>query len=199
VKLSDIYEMTLNIHHPQTDERVKSYFDFLDKEGVLVGEQDGLDIICVKDTAINVVIYGIKQNNIITSIAVFTPQSDDLWIQKIIHTLTTYRDKQYIFKLLWFIKSQEGKKLLSYGTHTSDGIKFVQSLAKTNRFDLYWYNTKTGDKIPYQYEIDGPLNTPYRSNVMMTDWRVLIEKDEHPSFPRFNTDIVRWLHCVFDD
>lgn len=196
MRLEELHEMTLTTPFAQPDTKVKPYFDYLEQHGTIVGEQDGLDISCVKSG--DIVIYGILQDNVITSLATFTPQTDNLWIQHIVHTLVPYRDKQHIFKLLWFIKSQEGKQLLSYGTHTMDGIKFVKSLAKTGRFALSWYNTKTNEKVPYDQAIDGPENTPYRSNITMTDWRVLIESDEYPSFPRFDDRMVKWYYQVFE-
>lgn len=196
MKVNELLEMTLNVPTTQTDEKVQPYFDYLKQHGHLIGEQDGLNVYAASYN--DIILYGIGTSDIITTVAVFKPEKSDLWVQHIVHTLQPYRNKQHIYKLLWFIKSQEGKRLISYGTHTSDGIKFIQNLSNTGRFDVYWYNTKTNDKIPYDSTTDGPQNVPYRSNIQMTDWRILIEKDDHPSFPRFDDDLVKWYYQVFD-
>ncbi len=197
MKLAELFEMTVNTKSVQTDDKVKPYFDYLYAHGKHVGDQDGLEI-WMYPISPSEKIFGVKQDDVLTTISLYNTKNNKVWIQHVIHTLTSYRDKQHIFKLLWFIKSQEGKQILSYGAQTADGIKFVKSLAKTGRFEVSWYNIRSNEKVPYDYEVDVPNNKPHRQDMLMTDWRILIEGDERPSFERYDTMMVKGLYCLFD-
>lgn len=196
MKLRELREMTMNISD-QSDKQVKSYFDFLSQDGKHVGDQDGLPV--VKATVGSDIFYGIMDNNQLVSICTLRRTMDnDILILHIAHTLTQFRGKSHIFKLLWFIKNQEGKSLLDYGAQTSDGIKLVKALSKTKRFNISWVNPKTKEKIPYNPVIDSPDNSPYRSHASKTDWRILIERDSEPSFPRYDDNFVKGIISLFD-
>lgn len=195
MKLQEISEMTMNNYVEQTDEKALPYFEYLTQHGQHIGDQDGLAILCTKFN--DTILYGIKQNDTITTIITFKIKNNTTWILHVAHTLTRYRGKRHILKLLWFIKSQEGKSIIDYGSQTNDGIRLVKTLALSNRFELSWYNIRTNEKQPYNAKTDNTKNTPYRQDHKMTDWRILIEGDEYPSFDRYDTDLVKGMHPVF--
>jgi hypothetical protein len=196
MKLSELSEMTLTNLTTQTDNKTKPYFDYLYQNGQHIGDQDGLEIISAPLD--NGVIYGIKRNDIITTFVTFEYQSDSIWILKMVHSLEQYRGSKDAHKIIWFIKSQEGKAMLDYGVQTLDGIRFVKSLSLTKRFAISWLNTKTNEKIPYDPKTDSPNNTPYRSHINITDWKILIESDERPSFTRYDREFVKGIWCIFE-
>lgn len=193
MKLKDLFEMTLHNSYAQTDTDIKPYFDYLQEHGSHVGDQDGLEVWASysKDT----IIFGIKLNNITTTVVTFSPKTDILWELQIVHSLTQYRGYKHSHKILWFVKSQEGKQIIDYGCQTDDGMRLVKSLALSQRFEISWINVKTGEKHPYTNNIN---NTPYMSKLKKTDWRILIEGDDTPSFDRYDTRLVKGLHRVFN-
>lgn len=197
MKLHDLFEMTINNSKIQTDVQTQPYFEYLTKNGKHVGDQDGLEVWAA-DIENNMMLYGIKANDgNIAAICTFNVSGTNTWILYVVHALTQYRGGFYPHKLLWFIKSQEGKKILDYGVDTQDGINFTKSLARSKRFGIYWYNTETGEKVKYDAQTDSTENTPYRSHEM-TDWRILIENDKYPALDRYECKLVKGLYCMFE-
>lgn len=197
MKISELTEMTINIRFPQTDEKINPYFNYLQQHGKHIGDQDGLEIwsTTLPDMTI---LYGIKnENNILTTLCSFKPVSPTLWELGFIHTIKPFRGTKHSLKILWFVKNQEGKSIVDSGAMTSDGIKMTKMLSASKRFKVYWYNIVTKQKVNYDRTSDNFKNVPYRSNVEKTDWRILIESDNKPSFERYDTNFVKGLYQVF--
>ena len=190
-------EMTLNNAFEQTDGQVAPYFEYLKTYGKHVGDQDGLEIWAV-DLPDNDILFGIKQNDIITTICTFNKQESKLWILKLVHSLKQFRGTKHAHKILWFIKNQEHVSILDYGVQTTDGMRFYKSVAATGRFKMSWHNIKTGENIPYDVASDNKNNIPYRNNIQPTDWRILIEGDSNIAFDRYDRNLVKGLWRVFE-
>lgn len=86
---------------------------------------------------------------------------------------------------MWFLKDQEGLTFIDNGMQSEDGINFIKSLAKSERFKIFWFNIKSKERVEYDAEKDNKYNKPYRDLAYKTDWRILIEGNEEPTFPRY--------------
>jgi len=168
----------------QTDEKLSPTFDFLKSNGEIVGHQDQLAII--KATCFDDILYGIlNQHNELTTIASFREKDPRALELHVIHTLSEFRGRGDAARILWFLKSQEGKAIIDHGVQSLSGMRFIMSLAASKRFEINWFNEKTKEKISYDPNKDGPNNEPFRSLTKITNWKILIEGDDKPSLPRF--------------
>lgn len=188
----------------QTDDKMQSAFDYLRDHGKECGRQDGKPVIC--STEGSNILYGILDDDTLTTIASFRkhPNVDNKKTLEFmfIHTLTPFRNKHMSKRLLWFVKDQEQSSILDYGMQSQEGTNFIKSLGKTQRYDMFWYNTKTGEKKPYEHTKDEVGKGPYRSMGTRTPWRILIEGANTPAFPRFGEQItlgenVLYLYDMF--
>lgn len=185
MKLVDVKEMTINVGVDQTDDRLKPTFDYLDKHGTHVGDQDGYSIYSAKYNA--TILYGVRiKDGTLVTVLVGNSIGDTFHLQ-VIHTLQQHRNLNHAIRLLWFVKNQESKQIIDYGAQTADGIRFVQALARSGRFTVVWYNLQTKEKIKYSPEEDGIDNAPYRG-MQQTPWRILIEGEQTPTFERYAKD-----------
>lgn len=187
-----IEEMTMSGVVPQTDQKMQPYFDKINEYGEIVGHQGNKNIL--KFEYQGTVYYGIStpNSNDCISIASFTSTNNpNIWQLGFVHTLSKFKGKGDIFRLLWFIKDQEGKSFIDYGVQTDDGIRFVKALAKTKRFSIKWINTETNKKQPYDPNTDSIDNPPFRSRRDITPWKIFVECSGYsPAFPRFRESML---------
>lgn len=92
-----------------------------------------------------------------------------------IYVESQFRGQNLMKKLIFFLKSWLNKSFLMGRVQSQDGQKLIQSLAKTQRFPIFWLNIKTGEKHPYEFGKDHANAQPYRSFEKPTDWQILIE------------------------
>lgn len=92
-----------------------------------------------------------------------------------VQTLPEFRGKNFAKKLVFFIKTHLKQHLLFGDRQSRLGQIFIQSIAKTKRFDMFWINVKTGEQHPYDYEKDHFSLHPYRGLGDTTDWQIMIE------------------------
>lgn len=84
------------------------------------------------------------------------------------------------FTLLWTIKDHIDVPIIDYGAQSKWGIRFIDALYKTQRFQrVYWFNVETGDAVEYNELPSNQFRGP-----TMTSWRIVIENCL-PTFPRF--------------
>lgn len=174
----------------QTDKKMNPYFEYLQKNGKLIGHQDGYDVVYAKGNSNSEHYYGLKdeKGDIITILLLVnhTPIDNKSTKEfKFIHTKESRRGESMSKRLLFFVKHHEGSSLIDYGMQSDMGVNFLKSLAKTQRYNIFWYNVKTKEKQPYNYTTDEKGKPPFRSTVTQTNWRILIEKDESPIMERF--------------
>lgn len=149
-----------------------------------IGDIDGLRIMSKKFD--QTICIGLEKNNIILSFITYSNSDidDKIMTLGVAYTKPEFRNKNHIKQILWFLKNVEGLSFIDSGVNTKDGIMFFKSLAKSERFDLFWYNIQTKEKIKYDSNIDNKNNKPYRDISKKTDWRILIESDNYP-LPRW--------------
>ncbi|MGI0075918.1 MAG: hypothetical protein ACREAU_00750 [Nitrosopumilaceae archaeon] len=190
MKLSDLKEMTVLTGNVSWN-NVKNTFEFLEKEGKHVGDLDGYQIYSASYK--NEIFYGIKQDNEIISAINFRHASiDGKPVLEIgtAYTKEAYRQNDLPKRILFFINQQDNLSIIDYGAVSSDGVKFWKSLGRTSRFEMSWYNIKTGDKEPYDYRTDTYEPSKYRDH-KMTDWRILLESHnatKHNKLFRFESE-----------
>jgi hypothetical protein len=156
----------------------KQTIEYLEKYGTVIGHMERKEIVFAKFNKL--FLYGIKNDEKVTTILAGeeTKILDQEYLQIVIlYTDETYRNKSDAKRLYFFIKHQESKKILGGDKQSDQAIHFLDSLAKSHRFEMHWLNIKTGEKEKYEPGEDAK----YR-NFKYTDWRVLIEgdMDRHP-------------------
>ena len=181
----------------------KDTIKFLQKNGKYIGDQDGRRIFYVFD---DLHVYGIEheREGELSSIATFVDtQVDDKPALEFRYgyTIPESRRGNQMFRILWFIKDNQGKPIIDYGSQSNDAQKMLQNIAQTGRFEINWYNIKTRERKLYEPSIDHPKHAPFRSDETMTDWRILIEKSERPSHPTYGWDFSPWgnIWSMFED
>lgn len=183
MKLKDLKtanEMTIT--YGQFDKNTGNNILQLINNGSHVGDVDGRPII---RTEVNgILLYGIKDQDNPAAVCSFLPISQTVWEWQVAFTSVEHRRQGMIARILWFVKDQEKKSILDYGAHSQDAVEMLKSLAKTNRFNMFWFNTETKEKVQYDPQQDN--NTRFTSLVKRTPWRILIENNENPTFPRFD-------------
>jgi hypothetical protein len=105
----------------------------------------------------------------------------------LIQTLPEYRNQNLAKKLIFFLKTSLKKSFLLGDKQSRLGQAFAQSLAKTQKFPMYWLNTQTGEKHPYDPTTDHFTKAPYRHVYDVTDWQIMIEalRPESTTFPQY--------------
>lgn len=149
------------------------------KKGKVIGHLDQKDIVFVKDgkSLIYAIKTGTMEDDEISSFLICHDQkilNQEYLISDVAYTVEKYRNQKDAKRIYFFLKHQESKKILDAGYQSDDGIRFIDSLAKS-RFEVYWLNINTGEKEKYE---PGTDDSKYRNILKPTTWRVLIEGDE---------------------
>jgi hypothetical protein len=108
-----------------------------------------------------------------------------------IFTEEEYRNKNLAKKLLFFLKNVEHKSFILGDKQSRLGQEFNKSLARSGRFPMFWLNTNTGEKHPYDYNLDNFTLAPYRSLEKPTEWVIMLEKTENNWMCRFLANSVQ--------
>jgi hypothetical protein len=103
----------------------------------------------------------------------------------VIQTDLKYQGKGYAKKLLFFLRSIEGKLLVFGDRQSKLGQQLIKSIANTGYFPMFWLNTKTGERHPYDANKDNFRLKPFRDLPDKTDWVVICEAVKEVSMPRF--------------
>lgn len=106
---------------------------------------------------------------------------DYLEIQAIF-TEPEYRGKNFAKKLLFFMRNIEKQSLIFGDVQSRLGQSMIKSAGKSGRFPMFWLNTDTGEKHPYDFEKDDFNLKPYRGLGSPTGWVVMIEGFEGSPF-----------------
>lgn len=101
---------------------------------------------------------------------------------KNIFTEQKFRGQNYAKKILFFLRNVEKKSFVFGDIQSELGQALVKSVAKSNRFPMFWLNAKTGEKHDYHFEKDYPDTKPYRSFEKPTDWQIIAEELQGESF-----------------
>jgi hypothetical protein len=121
-----------------------------------------------------------------------TPYEDINFIQ----TLPDFRNQNLAKKLTFFLKTHLKKSFLLGDRQSDLGRAFAQSLAKTKRFNMFWINSKTGEKHLYDLQKDTENDQmtlqPYRNWGDMTDWQIMIEALQETRQERFLDKFEDW-------
>lgn len=184
-RMEHVSEMTINA--PQLPQYiVDSFIPHLEEHGKewAIGP-NGTSII--KTTHEGLDIYGLRdQKGILVSFVTFKPvkYNNQEFYQLNVLSNTTNRGGGFYaqLNLLWTIKEQIGKPIIDYGSQTSSGKRFAAALGKTGRFNIHWYNTKTGQQERYNPN-DDPIQSKHRG-MAMTDWRMVVENATISAFPK---------------
>jgi GNAT superfamily N-acetyltransferase len=106
-----------------------------------------------------------------------------------IQVLPEFRDQDLAKKLIFFLKTHLKKSLLLGDRQSESGRAFARSLYKSQRFNMFWINTKTGEKHSYDaqkdLEKDKMTLSPYRSWGDVTGWQIMIEALQETKQERF--------------
>lgn len=81
----------------------------------------------------------------------FTPYDDKLEIKKIF-IIKEFRNKKHAKILLFWVKEYFKKSIIIGDVVFVDGEKFIKSLEKDDKFDLYCYNKKINRKTPFNID-----------------------------------------------
>lgn len=181
-EIKPMYEMTMHGGSSRSDADMQQDFQYMDQHGTHVGDQDQLPIVRVSYNG--GVVYGIKEDGKTVSLVTFMPKGDMLEMG-VAHTLAPNRGQNHFKRILWFVKEQEGKSIIDHGVQTDAGRKAIQSLSRSGRFRMWWFNTNTGEKVEYDHTTDDKDNSPYRAISDKTPWRVMIERADTPSLDRY--------------
>jgi hypothetical protein len=113
---------------------------------------------------------------------------------KQIYVEPQFRGRNLMLKLLFFVKSYLKKSFVGGEVQSQDGQGFIRSLARTKRFPMFWFNTETGERHPYDPVADYKIIQPYRGALEPTVWRVLIEGLNNESSVRLENAIPRFFN-----
>lgn len=142
--------------------------------------KDGLDnyAITVND---NPVCYIQSQRKII--------QGESYEDINLVQVLPNFRNQNLAKKLIFFLKTHLKKSLLLGDRQSELGRTFARSLAKTQRFNMFWINAKTGEKHLYNVQKDLEKDQmtlhPYINWGDITDWQIMIEALQETKQERF--------------
>ena len=92
-----------------------------------------------------------------------------------VFTEPEFRGQNYAKKLMFFLRNIEKKSFVFGDVQSELGRALVKSIAKSKRFPMFWFNTKTGEKHEYNAEKDVPSIIPYRSWGEPTGWVIMTE------------------------
>lgn len=166
-----------------------------------IGDTENHKILHYEHNGTN--IYGITVNDQPKGYLQTIPKGEYEEVNQI-YVEPQFRGQHLAHKLFFFLKSYLGKSFLMGNVQSKDGQAFIQSIAKTGRFTMFWLNTKTGEKHPYDVTQDQFNLDPYRSLAEPTDWQILVERLENKerlakAIPQFleETDWQRGI-CLFD-
>jgi hypothetical protein len=179
---------------------IDSSLEYLEKYGEHTGDQDGKQIF--RAIYQNSEMYGIKNNNVITSFLTFSKSNDSSGYRTIgvAYTAPHFRNKKDLQRIFWFAKEHDKISFISSGVQSDKGQELMKALSKTGRFEMDWLNIGTKEKIKYDPIADTiNSNNKFRSISKPTDWRIIIECAEKPIFESRYTDLVKNAWCVFSD
>lgn len=98
----------------------------------------------------------------------------------LIHSLST-RYKQLaksnlIIPLLTFLKTHYNLPFIDLTGYQSDkAISLIRWVDRIQLTNVKWINIKTGEEQQYNWKVDSPKNSPFRSASNKTDWRIVAE------------------------
>lgn len=181
--LKQLLEMTLNADtEPDLSDSFPYVKDEINKNGKDVGSFNGLNY---KKLIFNGTdIFGIYDNDEMVGyiqLSLETYANLSFYVLHTMYVLPQIQNRGIMTKTLWFIKNQEKRSIMSYGVVSNKSLGLYNSLQKSGRFDVKWFNIKSGEKT--EFTID---DTEKLSNYGMTDWRVIIECDEYALDMRLN-------------
>lgn len=194
MKLNEIKDISETMRHSflpqgQYDATLK----YIQENGTHVGDQDQKQILTCNFGI--TILYGIKNNDSVTSFVAISKNKDDKNrnILQVVYTDPAYRGKKDVPRIIWFMKDQDAITLISSGVQSDDAHALMQSLSKTTKFDMHWFNTATGETEPYDFQTD-IFPSKHRATTI-TPWRIVIEGSENPTLgPRFYTIFESWWH-----
>jgi hypothetical protein len=102
-----------------------------------------------------------------------------------VFTEKDFRGQNFCKNIIFFLRNVEKKMLMLGNVQSRLGQELNKSLAKTGRFPMFWLNTLTGEKHPYDYKNDFYDSKPYRSVGEPTGWQLIIEVSKIDFLPRF--------------
>lgn len=151
--------------------------EIIKKDGVKNGYMDHCVVYKVEFKDIpNSYIYSINDDsgeNIAAWVNVVDDTIEDKPAYKVMvmQSLDGYQNKGYMSRLFWYLKHHEGRILIDHGFLSLDGYDYYTRIGNSKRFETYWYNIETKEKVPF-------VNDPKYYNIMKpTEWRILIEGD----------------------
>lgn len=156
-------------------------------------------------------LYGLVDKDAIIALGVFVDAGQFYELRLITNITGTGGNFYPMLSLLFTIKEYIGKPIIDYGSQSKQGQRFLKALSKNGHFNIFWYNTKTGEKNTYNPDEDVQGTKPYRST-KRTDWRILVEHTEkgEEEFPRegltpfgtpqdfFTTEYTTWIE-IYED
>lgn len=170
MKLNQIMEMTIRFR--KVDPNIsRSLLDLLKNEHLLVQKIDGFNII-KKDLKDGFIGLGLEKNKKI--IAGLTYKDKDATSVELYFICASESGNGHASRLIWALKDSCKKTIIDYGSLSDDGLKFIQSLNNTKRFEINWYNLKTHKRESFD-QADEKMNLGKK-----TDWRIIIEGAEEP-------------------
>lgn len=175
---------------------INATFEYLEAHGIHTGDQDGKKIyVCDYN---DLFIYGIMNDGILTSFLSISKDKDVNGFNKlfVMFTKPEFRGKNDLQRLFWFLKDDEGLKIISGGVQSDAGHALMKSLERSKRFSMFWYNLDTKEKLAYSGE-DDMYPSKFRG-AMITPWRIIIEAANSPVFESRFTGLKRAFY-IFED
>lgn len=161
-------------------DRLDATIQYVQDHGVHTGDQDSKEIYVAELNGD--LIYGIMNDDKITSFFSMSKEKDaeGYTLSKVSYTVPAYRGKQDLRRLWWFCKNDEKLKFISSGIQSDSGQELAKSLDRCGRFEMYWYNIDTKEKVKYDGAAD-VFPSKYRTQ-MGTKWRIVTEAFETQVF-----------------